>query len=67
MKVSHYKRNYGDGDYVNYVVFPSGAVMFESDCSEDWEPSRYSRDQIEDHPDFEFIEFIEAPCMEQIK
>jgi hypothetical protein len=66
MKVSHYKLDYGY-DYTDYIVFPSGVVMFDPDSSGDWEPSRYSRDQVEDHPYFEFVEFIEAPCVEQIK
>lgn len=64
MKVQSFMFDYGEGSLTRYVLFPSGAVMFEDDGH--WYNSRLDKQTLVDNCDVEFTGWIEAPCTESI-
>lgn len=65
MKVQKFMCDYGDGDRVSYIIFPSGVVMFDCD-GDGYVKSRHTAEYVMEEIQFEFVDWIDAPCEEKI-
>lgn len=64
MKVAKYVLEWHDGEFTDYVIFPSGSVMWYDVEASRWRSSFHTREDLDSRG--EFTSYIDAPCVEQI-